>query len=89
MAKEVQKTVKTTGKDEGRIEAIEEQAVKKEQKALQESIYTCNELSANAKKVFGTRPECVEAALKAAGKEDYTVDEAKQVVKNFLKREVC
>lgn len=88
MAKEVQKTVKTTGKDEGRIEAIEEQAVKKEQKALQESIYTCNELAANAKKVFRTRPECVTAALRAAGKEKYTVAEAKQIVEKFLKREV-
>lgn len=88
MAKEVQKAMKTAGQDEGKIETIQEQAAKKEQKAPQESIYACNELAANAKKVFRTRPECVTAALRAAGKEKYTVAEAKQIVEKFLKREV-
>ncbi len=38
--------------------------------------------------VFGVRQECVEAALKAAGKTKCTVTEAKEIVEKFMKREV-
>ena len=55
---------------------------------MQESVYPASELAANAKKVFGTRQECVAAALKAAGKTECTVTEAKEIVGKFLKREV-
>ena len=54
----------------------------------EESVYPASELAANAKKVFGTRQECVAAALKAAGKTECTVTEAKEIVGKFLKREV-
>lgn len=53
-----------------------------------ESMYSCNELAANAGKIFNTRQECVTAALKAAGKSECTVSEAKEIVGNFLKKEV-
>lgn len=67
---------------------VTQQAPKKEQKALQESVYPVSELAANAKKIFGTRPECVTAALKAAGKSECTILKAKEIVDKFLKREV-
>lgn len=56
--------------------------------AKAESAYKVRELAANAKKVFDTRPECVTAALKEGGKEQYTVSEAKTLVEKFLKKEV-
>lgn len=53
-----------------------------------ESVYLVSELAAHAKNIFGTRQECVTAALKGAGKVEYTVSEAKKIVETFLKREV-
>lgn len=84
MAKEISKDAKTAEVNESKADAVTVQASKSEQK----SIYTINELAANAKKVFGTRQECVMAALKAAGKMECTVAEAKVIVEKFLKREV-
>lgn len=53
-----------------------------------EPIYTVSELSAAARTKFGTLPEVVAAAFKAAGKEKATLNEAAAVVKAFLEREV-
>ena len=53
-----------------------------------ESEYKVSELAENAKNLFGTRPECVTAALKAAEKVTCTVSEAKDIVKAFLEKEV-
>ena len=88
MAKETSKVVGTAETAETKAEVAQEQATKKEQKTLQESVYPASELAANAKKVFGTRQECVAAALKAAGQTECTVTEAKEIVGKFLKREV-
>ena len=65
-----------------------EQEPKKEPKAEKESAYPVSELAANAKKIFGTRQECVSAALRAAGKTECKVSEAKKIVEKFLKKEV-
>lgn len=88
MSKETLKDVKATQSVESSATVMKKQAAKKEQKAIKESIYSANELVANAKKVFGTRQECVAAALRAAGKMECTVTEAKEIVEKFLKREV-
>lgn len=85
MAKETSKEVRTAETAEPKAEAQDQ---KKEQKPMHESVYPAGELAANAKKVFGTRPECVAAALKAAGKTECTVMAAKEIVNKFLKREV-
>lgn len=51
--------------------------------------YTIPELAANAKKIFGTRPECVTAALRSVGgTKAFTVTEAKGIVSKFLSKEV-
>lgn len=86
MAREVVKEVKAAEVVENKAEAV--QAPKKEQKVLQESAYPADELAVNAGKVFGTRQECVAAALRAAGKTECTVSEAKRIVEKFLNREV-
>lgn len=88
MAKESSKDVKTVSTAESKAEIAQEQTSKKEQKIPQESVYSVGELAANAKKIFGTRQECVVAALNAAGKTECTVAEAKTIVANFIKREV-
>ena len=88
MAKETLKKARTTETAEIKAEVTQEQVPKKEQKTLQESVYPVSELAANAKIVFGTRQECVAAALKAARKTECTVTEAKEIVEKFLKREV-
>lgn len=62
--------------------------IPKQKKILQEAVYSINELAANARKVFGTRQECVIAALKANGRTEYTVSEAKHIVDKFLRQEV-
>ncbi len=67
---------------------MEETAQKVTASAKAESAYKVRELAANAKKVFNTRYECVTAALKEDGKEQYTVSEAKTLVEKFLKKEV-
>lgn len=87
MAKETTKEARTAETAETKAEVVRE-APQKEQKASQEYVYPASELAANAKKVFGTRQECVAAALKAAGKTECTVTEAKEIVGKFLKREV-
>lgn len=83
MAKE---TAKSAVAAEKQTEA--EQEPKNEPKAEKESAYPVSDLAANAKKIFGTRQECVSAALRAAGKTECTVSEAKTIVGKFLKKEV-
>lgn len=50
--------------------------------------YKTAELAAKARQMFDTTPEVVTVALRMAGKESYTVEEAKQTVHDFLNREV-
>ena len=92
MEKEASKEARASEAAESKAEAAQGQAPKrapkKMQKVSQEPAYPVNELAANAKKAFGTRQECVEAALRAAGKTECTVAEAKGIVKRFLKKEV-
>lgn len=88
MAKETSKDDKNAQTAENKAETAREQASNKEQKVPRKFVYSVSELAANAKKVFGTRQECVAAALKAAGKTECTVEEAKKIVEKFLKREV-
>lgn len=72
----------------GRTETAKAHSAGKEQKTANGSAYPAGELAANAQKIFGTRQECVLAALKAAGRPEYTVPEAKEIVGRFLKKEV-
>ena len=72
----------------GEVDATQEQTPKKVQKAGKEPVYSPGEFAKNAQNLFGTRQECVAAALKTAGKSEYTVSEAKEIVQKFLKREV-
>ncbi len=53
-----------------------------------ESVYTVEELSANAEPLFGVRTECAIAALKAAAIKSCTISKAKEVIKKFMEREV-
>ncbi len=50
--------------------------------------YTAAELAKHARQIFNTTPEVVTVALKIAGIENSTVEEAKKAVKNFLSKEV-
>lgn len=53
-----------------------------------EAEYTASELANSAKELFGTRKECVAAALSAAGVTKCTVSKAKGLVEAFRKKEV-
>ncbi len=83
MAKETEKNAPAAEK-----QAEAGQAPKAKPGAAKESVYPVGELASNAKQIFGTRQECVSAALRAAGKTECTVSEAKAIVNNFLKKEV-
>ncbi len=69
-------------------ETAKEPASKNGGKIPQDPVYSAGELASGAKEIFQTRPECVLAALRAAGKEKCTVCEAKKIVEKFLKRAV-
>ena len=88
MAKETQKAPKTVGTADGQPVVGREAEPKKEKNPGRGSVYTAGELAANAGKLFRTRPECVMAALKAAGRKVCTVSEAGSIVEKYLKREV-
>lgn len=51
-------------------------------------VYQASELAAQARKAFGVAPEIVAVALRAAGKEAASVEEARETVREFLGREV-
>ncbi len=86
MAKEAQKDAKAAENAENKAGVM--QASKEGSKAAKEPAYPAGEFVANAREIFGTRQECVAAALKTAGKPEYTLPEAKGIVEKFLKREV-
>ncbi len=71
---------------------VKESAAKEEriarETATEAPVYPVRELAACAKELFGSRQECVIAALLAAGKEEYTVSEARELVGKFLGRSV-
>ncbi len=83
MAKETAKNASAAEKQAGAERAPEEKTM-----VGKGSAYPVSELAANAKKIFGTRQECVSAALRAAGRTECTVPEAKEIVKKFLAKEV-
>jgi len=83
MIKETEKNASVVGK-----QAEIEQTPKEKPRVAKESAYPVSDLAANAKKIFGTRQECVVVALNAAGKSEYMVSEANKIVEKFLKREV-
>ena len=71
----------------------ETESVKTEQTAPKEvkksaSVYTAEEFASQAKKLFGTKPDIVTAAFYVAGKDKATVEEAKELVDKFRKKEV-
>lgn len=65
-----------------------ETSIGETQRGKQASVYTVKELAEQADILFGTRPECIMAALRTEKKTEFTVDEARNLVKKFLKREV-
>lgn len=85
MPRETAKNGRSAKTNEIKEETVQEPAEKKCPKA---PVYSSRELMDNAKDIFNTRQECVGAALKAAGKEECTVAEAKEIVRKFLKKEV-
>lgn len=70
---------KTTGANTSQKEKASKKTV--------EPAYSAEELS-NAADRFGTRKECVAAALKYYGKDRATVKEAKELINKFLSKEV-
>lgn len=52
------------------------------------AVYKVPELAAQARQLFGTTPEAVIVALRTAGHEAATVEEAQKCVQAFLAKEV-
>ena len=55
---------------------------------MNENLYSVDEFAAQAKSLFGTTPEAVKVALRFAGKTETTIEDAKAIVQEFLKKEV-
>ena len=53
-----------------------------------EASYKIPELAAKARQLFGTTPEVAMIALKTAGKDSAALEEAAEIIRNFLNREV-
>lgn len=56
--------------------------------SVQEAVYSAEELAAAHHKQFSCRKELVMAALRQAGKSQYTLAEAKEIVEAFRKKPV-
>ena len=63
-------------------------ATAKKTEPVYESKYGLEELATAAKEAFNTRPLIVRAALKQAGKTEYTMTEATKIVEKFKNKEV-
>ena len=85
MARRIAKGAEAAETESPAEETVQAQIKPKGGKA---AVYSAKELAANARNIFGTRQECVMAALKAAGKAEFTVSDAKEIVEKFLKKEV-
>jgi len=61
-----------------------------EKAVVAESLYNVEELAEHASSVFGAniRSECVVAAFRHAGKTTAAVAQAKEIVNEFMKKEV-
>ena len=73
------------------LKSVQEGKAVQEEKKMpkqKESAYMAFELADNAAALFGTRKECVLAALKEAGVQSCTLDRAKELVEKFRKKEV-
>lgn len=55
---------------------------------MDETRYSVSDFAKQAKKLFGTTPEAVTVALRKAGKQTATVEEAQKTVREFLAKEV-
>ena len=55
---------------------------------MEEARYEATELAKNARQLFETTPEVVTVALKVAGVETATKEEAESIVREFLSKEV-
>ncbi|MFB9277399.1 hypothetical protein [Cohnella cellulosilytica] len=53
-----------------------------------EAVYSRDELIHHAPQLFQVRPEAAAGALNSAGKNEFTVDEARRLVGQFLKGKV-
>lgn len=69
-------------------EKLAEQPKKPAAKPTYITEYNIEELAEAAKEAFGTHKVIVLAALKAAGKEAYSLEEAKKIVTAFKTKEV-
>lgn len=89
MATKEKNTAETEQKADMKVPVMQETPAAKVETALNgSSFYTAEELSAGAKNLFNVRSECVAAALRAAGITKCTVSKAKEVVAEFMKKEV-
>ena len=59
-----------------------------EKKAVQTPRYSREELLANAEALFSVKPEVLAGALHGNERKELTIEEAKQLVDQFLKRKV-
>lgn len=55
---------------------------------MEEAKYESTELAKNAKQLFETTPEVATVALRLAGKETATKEEAADIIRAFLSKEV-
>lgn len=55
---------------------------------MEEVKYSIADFAGQSRKMFDAAPEAVTVALRLGGKDSYTIDEAKAVVKEFLETEV-
>lgn len=55
---------------------------------IEQGKYSREELQANVEALFGVKKEVLVAAMSQDKRTEYSVDEAKALIKNFMKRKV-
>jgi hypothetical protein len=82
------KSTNNDGHDAAPVSGIENRAENATARAASAPLYAATDLAAKARTQFGTMPEVVAAALKTAGKDKASLDDAKRLIREFLSREV-
>lgn len=83
--KQGKNTAKETALNDTPVSAPE--AHRDASKPKDNSLYTCDEFAANPG-VLGANQDIIRAALRVAGKNTATIEEAKKIVKEFSERKV-
>ncbi|GIP54424.1 hypothetical protein [Paenibacillus vini] len=70
------------------MKATKKGSIKSKTAPVTTPVYSLNELAENSQSILGVKPEVLTGAVHGTTQESFDVQEAKQLVQQFLKRKV-